>query len=176
MSDRAAIYLRVSTDDQCAENQLPSLEEWAVRNTLRIVGVYREEVTAWKNGHQVELKRLLSDALYGKFDYLIIWALDRLTREGAAKLMTLINTLGQRGVKVISIQEPFTQAVMGPMGEIITELLYALYGCMAKLESQRRSERTKAGLARARAQGTRLGRPLGSKDRRKRRHRARSSD
>ena len=171
MSDRAAIYLRVSTDDQCAENQLPSLEEWAVRNTLRIVGVYREEVTAWKNGHQVELKRLLSDALYGKFDYLIIWALDRLTREGAAKLMTLINTLGQRGVKVISIQEPFTQAVMGPMGEIITEMLYALYGCMAKLESQRRSERTRAGLARARTQVKRLGRPPGSKDKRKRRKR-----
>ena len=171
MSDRAAIYLRVSTDDQCAENQLPSLEEWALRNTLRIVGVYREEVTAWKNGHQVELKRLLSDALYGKFDYLIIWALDRLTREGAAKLMTLINTLGQRGVKVISIQEPFTQAVMGPMGEIITEMLYALYGCMAKLESQRRSERTRAGLARARTQGKRLGRPPGSKDKRKRRKR-----
>jgi len=171
MSDRAAIYLRVSTDDQCAENQLPSLEEWAVRNTLRIVGVYREEVTAWKNGHQVELKRLLSDALYGKFDYLIIWALDRLTREGAAKLMTLINTLGQRGVKVISIQEPFTQAVMGPMGEIITEMLYALYGCMAKLESQRRSERTRAGLARARTQGKHLGRPPGSKDKRKRRKR-----
>ena len=171
MSDRAAIYLRVSTDDQCAENQLPSLEEWAVRNTLRIVEVYREEVTAWKNGHQVELKRLLSDALYGKFDYLIIWALDRLTREGAAKLMTLINTLGQRGVKVISIQEPFTQAVMGPMGEIITEMLYALYGCMAKLESQRRSERTRAGLARARTQGKHLGRPPGSKDKRKRRKR-----
>ena len=171
MSDRAAIYLRVSTDDQCTENQLPSLEEWAVRNTLRIVGVYREEVTAWKNGHQVELKRLLSDALYGKFDYLIIWALDRLTREGAAKLMTLINTLGQRGVKVISIQEPFTQAVMGPMGEIITEMLYALYGCMAKLESQRRSERTRAGLARARTQGKHLGRPPGSKDKRKRRKR-----
>ena len=151
--------------------ELPSLEEWAVRNTLRIVEVCQEEVTAWKNGHQVELKRLLSDALYGKFDYLIIWALDRLTREGAAKLMTLINTLGQRGVKVISIQEPFTQAVMGPMGEIITEMLYALYGCMAKLESQRRSERTRAGLARARTQGKHLGRPPGSKDKRKRRKR-----
>ena len=176
MSNRAAIYLRVSSEDQHTNNQLPALEEWAVRNTLRIVEVYREEVTAWKNGHQVELKRLLSDALYGKFDYLIIWALDRLTREGAAKLMTLINTLGQRGVKVISIQEPFTQAVMGPMGEIITELLYALYGCMAKLESQRRSERTKAGLARARAQGKHLGRPPGSKDRRKRRHRASFGD
>jgi len=97
MSDRAVIYLRVSSDDQCVVNQLLSLEEWAARNTLRIVRVYREEVSAWKNGHQVELNRLLSDTLYGKFDYLIVWALDRLTREGVAKLMALINTLGQRG-------------------------------------------------------------------------------
>lgn len=47
--------------------------------------------------------------------------------------------------------------------------MVALVGWVAKWESQRRSERTRAGLARARAEGKRIGRPPGSKDRRKRR-------
>jgi len=67
---------------------------------------------------------------------------------------------------VLSYQESWTEAP-GELGE----LLYALTGWVAKMESQRRSERTKAGLARVKAQGKRLGRPPGSKDRRKRRRR-----
>ena len=51
------------------------------------------------------------------------------------------------------------------------ELLYAIAGWVARMESQRRSERTKAGLARVVAQGKKLGRPPGSKDRRKRKRR-----
>ena len=72
------------------------------------------------------------------------------------------------GVKVLSYQESWTEAP----GEL-AELLYALTGWVAKMESQRRSERTKAGLARVRAQGKRLGRPTGSKDKRKRRRKQR---
>ena len=52
------------------------------------------------------------------------------------------------------------------------ELLYALSGWVARMESQRRSERTKAGLSRSAAQGKILGRPKGSKDKRKRKKRA----
>ena len=52
-------------------------------------------------------------------------------------------------------------------GELL-DLLLAIAGWVARMESNRRSERTKAGLARAVAQGKRLGRPLGSKDKKKR--------
>ena len=69
-------------------------------------------------------------------------------------------------MKVISYQESWTEAP-GELGE----LLYALAGWVARMESQRRSERTKAGLARVVAQGKKLGRPKGSKDKRKRRRR-----
>ena len=51
------------------------------------------------------------------------------------------------------------------------DLLYALTGWVARMESQRRSERTKAGLARAVAEGKKLGRPKGSKDKKKRKRR-----
>ncbi|MFC2038369.1 recombinase family protein [Chloroflexota bacterium] len=72
----------------------------------------------------------------------------------------------QYWVKLISYQEPWTETP----GEI-REVLYALTGWVARMESQRRSERTKAGLVRVKAQGKRLGRPPGSKDKRKRRRR-----
>ncbi len=61
-------------------------------------------------------------------------------------------------------QESWTEAP----GEL-AELLFTLTGWVARMESQRRSERTRAGLARVKAQGKRLGRPPGSKDKRKRR-------
>ena len=78
--------------------------------------------------------------------------------------MNLVDRFKYFGVKVISLQEPWTD-MPGDMGEI----LYAMAGWAARLESQRRSERTKAGLARARAAGKKLGRPKGAKDKHKRR-------
>lgn len=69
-------------------------------------------------------------------------------------------------IAIVLAQESRTE----PPGEL-AELLYALTGWVAWMESQRRSERTKAGLARVKAQGKRLGRPLGSKDKRQRRRR-----
>ena len=97
-----------------------------------------------------------------------MWSLDRLSREGPFAILTLVNRLKNCGVKVISYQETWTEAP----GEL-ADLLYALTGWVARMESQRRSERTKAGLARVVAQGRKLGRPKGSKDKRRRRRRER---
>lgn len=126
--------------------------------------VYEETETAWRNGHQKELSRLVTDAYRGKFEVLVVWALDRLSREGALAILQLVSRFNRYGVKVLSYQESWTEAP----GEL-AELLYALTGWVARMESQRRSERTKAGLAQAVAQGKKLGRPKGSKDK-KRRH------
>ncbi len=99
---------------------------------------------------------------------MLVWALDRLSREGALAILSLVNKLSSCGVKVLSYQESWNEAP----GEL-AELLYALTGWVARMESQRRSERTRAGLAGVKAQGKRLGRPPGSKDKRKRRRRQR---
>ena len=111
---------------------------------------------------------MLQDARKRKFDVILIWALDRLSREGSLAILSLVHRLKTFRVKVISYQESWTEAP----GEL-AELLYALTGWVARMESQRRSERTRAGLARVVAQGKRLGRPRGAKDRRKRRRRQR---
>jgi putative DNA-invertase from lambdoid prophage Rac len=117
-------------------------------------------------GIRGELARLVEDAPKRRFDAVLVWALDRLSREGPLAILTLVNRLKNCGVKVISYQESWTEAP----GEL-ADLLYALTGWVARMESQRRSERTKAGLERAVAQGKRLGRPKGAKDKRKRKKR-----
>ena len=162
---KAALYLRVSSIEQTTENQLPALQAYAESRGYEIVEVYRERESAWKVGHQKELARLLNDCRNGRhrFALVLVWALDRLSREGAAAILNLVNRFKTYGVRVISYQESWTEAP-GEIGEI----LYAIAGWVARMESERRSERTKAGLARAISQGKKLGRPKGSKDKVKR--------
>jgi len=161
---RVALYLRVSDPTQHTENQLPVLRDWASQRGYDIAGVYEEQESAWRAGHQRELSRLLHDAGRHRFELVLVWALDRLPREGALAILRLVDRIRTYGVKVLSYQESWTEAP----GEL-AELLYALTGWVARMESQRRSERTKAGLSRAVAQGKKLGRPKGSKDKKRRR-------
>lgn len=163
---KVAIYSRVSTTEQEIENQLMTLKALARSRGFEVVKVYQEEESAWRAGRQRELARLVKDARAGRFKVVLVWALDRLSREGSLAILTLIDRLGKYGVKVISYQEPWTEAP----GEL-QEILLALAGWVAKMESQRISERTLAGLERARSEGKRLGRPPGSRDKRKRKRR-----
>jgi len=160
---KAAIYTRVSTAEQDTQNQLMVLWKWAKQRDFEVVKVYEEEESAWKANRQKALARLKDDAQQRKFNIVLVWALDRLTRQGAAEILNLINTFNLYSVKVLSYQESWTEAP-GAVGEI----LYAIAGWVAKMESARRSERTKAGLAKALANGKKLGRPSGAKDTRKR--------
>jgi DNA invertase Pin-like site-specific DNA recombinase len=166
---RAVIYARVSTDEQTTDNQVSQLTVWAAARSWEITGIYRENESAWKSGHQSELARLRFDATRRRFEAVLVWALDRLSREGSLAILQLVSTLKVYGIRVISYQEPWTEAP----GEL-AEVLYAIAGWVARMESQRRSERTKAGLARVKASGKRLGRPTGSKDKKKRRKKVRS--
>ena len=163
---KVCIYVRVSTEEQDTNNQLEVLKKWVDQREFEVVKVYEEEESAWKNGHQRELAKLIEDARKRKFQAVLVWALDRLSREGALAILSLVQKLSVHGVKVLSYQESWTEAP----GEM-AELLYAITGWVARMESQRRSERTKAGLARVKAQGQRLGRPPGSRDKKKRKRR-----
>lgn len=165
---KAAIYSRVSTQEQNTANQVEVLTSWAIDRGYTLVDIYQEQESAWRNGHQRELAQLIEDARRRKFDTVLVWALDRLSREGALAILSLVHKLAAYEVKVLSYQESWTEAP----GEL-AELLYALTGWVARMESQRRSERTKAGLERAKVQGKRLGRPKGAKDKRKRKRRQR---
>jgi DNA invertase Pin-like site-specific DNA recombinase len=163
---RVCIYSRTSTTNQNPINQSNVLTNWASQLGYKVIHIYNETESAWKAGHQRELSHLLEDVHKRRFEAVLVWALDRLSREGPLAILTLVNRLKNCGVRVLSYQESWTEAP-GELGE----LLYALAGWVARMESQRRSERTKAGLARVVAKGKKLGRPKGSRDRRKRKRR-----
>jgi putative DNA-invertase from lambdoid prophage Rac len=161
--NNVVIYARVSTDSQDTGNQLDALKGWIASRGWTLVDTYQEAETAWKAGHQAALSELLKAARKRRFDTVIVWALDRLSRQGPLAVLSLINNFSQYQVKVISYQESWTE-LPGPA----YELLLSITAWVAQFESARRSERTKAGLARRKSQGKRLGRPAGSKDAKKR--------
>lgn len=157
-----AAYLRVSTNEQTVDNQLPAIEAYCNNRGWQLEGVYAESESAWRNGHQKELSKLLADLRSGRrhYDCLLVWALDRLSRQGIGALLQLINTFEIYGCHIISVNESWTHPEAGPM----REMFIAMSAWAAKFESDRRSERTLAGLERAKREGKTLGRPVGSKD------------
>ena len=160
---KVIVYLRVSRDSQETANQLPALKHWIGARDHELVALYNEDESAWRAGHQHELARLMSDLPKYQPNVLLVWALDRLTRQGIGAILQLVNNFKVHGVQVVSYSEPWTEQA-GPMAE----LLYAIAGWAANFEADRISKRTLAGLERAKAEGKRLGRPQGSKDKKPR--------
>lgn len=176
---RAAIYARVSTDEQTYDNQIPYLREWAgqlrfntageIARPLEIVKVYAEDASAWDAGRQVELGNLIKDAKRGLYDVVLIWALDRLTRAGILAQFEYMATFSRFGVLIYSYQEPWT--LTPTRAEY--DLLCAIAAYIAHSYSNRLSVNTKAGIRRKQEKepGWKPGRPKGSKDTKPRKRR-----
>ena len=163
MKEKAVLYLRVSSGNQNYENQRPPLTELCDARNFEITYVYAENESAWREGHQHEWAQLMRDAQSRKFTRVVVWSLDRITREGVESIFMKIRALRQCGVTVVSYQEQWLEP-LGEMGDLFISLL----AWVASFESRRRSERTLAGLARAKASGAVLGRRVGSKDKKRR--------
>lgn len=97
---------------------------------------------------------MFEDASRRKFDLLLFWALDRLSREGVLETLQHLNRLTAYGIAWRS----FTEQFFGSCGPF-REAVIAIMATLAKQERIKRSERTRAGLARVRAAGKALGRP-----------------
>lgn len=151
---RVAIYARVSSSRQETDNQVRELEAWAGRRFLSVYKVYREVVPGWEPDRQ-QIKALLHDAHERRFDMVIVWSLDRFSRGGIHATLDLLRTLGRTGVVLESYKEPYISQIQGAVGE----LMIAFMAFVARQEHSRLSERTLAGLERAREKGRELGRP-----------------
>lgn len=149
----AALYIRVSTDRQTVENQVAELRQLAAARGFDTV-VYEEVESAAKA--RPVLDRMLADARAGRIRAILVWALDRLHRSMVGSIQTVLEC-DRIGLPVISVREPWLDTA-GP----VRPLLIAIFGWVAEQERARLIERTRAGLARARSQGTRLGRPPAS--------------
>jgi DNA invertase Pin-like site-specific DNA recombinase len=152
---RAAIYSRVSTKDkgQETDNQLFQLREYCARQGWQIAEEYIDHESG-KTGDRAAFKRLFADAARRQFDIVLVWALDRFTREGVLETFTYVEKLREFNVSFESYTEAHFRTT-GPAGE----LMLAVAAWIAKQERLRISERTKAGLDRARREGKHCGRP-----------------
>jgi putative DNA-invertase from lambdoid prophage Rac len=158
---KVVLYTRVSTDPQDATNQVLELRRWAETQGHQVVGEYQDIASGARRREQLD--DLFDGARHRKFEVVAIWSLDRLTREGPLQTLLYLQRLTAMGVRIYSHQEPYLDP-----GLPFYESIVAFLADIAKWERTRRSERTKSGLARARAGGKTLGRPVGRKDARKR--------
>ena len=151
---RCALYVRCSTTEQHPDNQIRELSEFASRQGWEIVRGFVDYGFSGKDHDRPQFKDMMVAASKRQFDCLLFWDLSRLSRAGTFKTLEVLQTLTRYGVSWRSYQEPFIDSA-GPFAEVIISLI----ACLAKQERLKIGERTRAGLARVRAQGTRLGRP-----------------
>lgn len=150
---KIAIYSRVSTAEQNNENQLVQLREFAKKQGWT---VYREfvDTESGSKADRVQFQAMFTDASKRRFDLLLFWALDRLSREGVLETLQHLNRLESYGVAYRSFTEPYFDSC-----GVFRDVIISVAATLAKQERIKRSERTKAGLEIARAKGKVLGRP-----------------
>ncbi|HZQ53651.1 MAG TPA: recombinase family protein [Bryobacteraceae bacterium] len=152
---RVAIYARVSRDDgkQDTENQLHELREFCQRSGWTVVHEYIDRASG-KSSDRPQFKRLFQDASKRKFHLVLFWALDRFSREGVLETLNHLRDLSTWSVGWRSYTEQFFDSA-GPFKDAVISIMASL----AKIEREKISDRTKAGLRRARREGKALGRP-----------------
>jgi DNA invertase Pin-like site-specific DNA recombinase len=152
---RTAIYARVSTKDgrQDTENQLRQLREFAGSQGWKLVHEYVDRASG-KRGDREQFQKMFAEASRREFDCLLFWSLDRLSREGTLATLNHLQRLTDYGVNYRS----FTEQYLDSTG-IFKEAVIGILAAVAKQERVRLSERTIAGLQRAKAQGRIGGRP-----------------
>ena len=148
-----AIYSRISTDKQDNENQLAQLRSFAASQGWHINKEYVDIATG-KNGDREQFRVLFRSASRREFGLVLFWSLDRFSREGVLETLTYLQNLTQYGVGYRS----FTEQYLDSCG-MFREAVISILAVIAKQERVRLSERTIAGLQRARARGRIGGRP-----------------
>lgn len=136
-------YARVSTDDQNLALQIKALKEYGVPEGC----IYTEKASGAKIG-RTELGRVLKRLRSG--DTLVVWKLDRLGRT-VAGIVEVVARLERDGINLVMLTERVDTST--PMGKAVLHFMAA----MAQLERDLISERTKAGMAVAAAQGAKFG-------------------
>ena len=152
---RVAYYLRVSTESQELDNQRTEILPFINRRDWKLVHTFEDVMSGRKSEKdRPGFAAMLKAAHQRKFDILVFWALDRLTREGTRATLNYLQRLESKGVGYVSYQEQWLDST-GPFKDV----MISMFATLAKQERARISERTIAGLKVARAKGKILGRP-----------------
>jgi DNA invertase Pin-like site-specific DNA recombinase len=163
---KVALYARVSKDEasstgalQDPENQLRPMREYCKLMNWEISKEFIDKASGG-SANRPAFQAMLGEVRQRHFDLILVWALDRFSREGMRNTLSYIQQLKEYKTGLKSLQESWLDTSQ----EGISELMIAIFAWVAKEEKRRISERTKAGLAKLKARGVKLGRPWPKKE------------
>jgi len=156
MKEKICLYARVSLDEkdetkkqfQNPENQLRPLREFCKSMNYEIIKEYIDKASG-SNPARPQFREMMHAAMLRKFSGIIVWKLDRFSREGVLPTLSYIKKLKDRGIWLKSMTESWADTSQ----EGIAEILFAIMSWMASEERKKISERTKAGIKRLKAIG-----------------------
>jgi len=152
---RAVLYLRVSKTDQTIDNQRIELERVAAAKGWKIIATFKDEGISGAFGREVRAQydSMLKQGVQAKFDVVLAWDVSRLSRS-LVDLVTTLDELHACGIDLYLHQQAIDTTT--PAGKA----MFQMCGVFAEFERGILSQRVKAGLNRARAEGKVLGRPI----------------
>jgi len=136
---KAAIYARVSTDEQDAGKQVSLCQEYCSRNAIEIYRVYRDDAVSGKIASRPAFNELLADMRRMRFNMIVVSRLDRIGRS-LQHILSLFNEFKVLGVHFAAV----TQAIDTSSSAGIFQM--QVWGALAEFEGNLISERTKEGL------------------------------
>lgn len=161
MTKLVAIYCRVSTTKQEADNQLIQLREYCKKSGHEIYKEY-VDIISGKETSRPAYDQMFRDAHQRMYDIVLFWDISRFSRAGALFTLQKLKELENIGVEWESYQEQYFRSA-GQFKDVVISIMATL----SKIEREKISERTKAGLERARLQGKKIGNRGKDKNKRK---------
>jgi DNA invertase Pin-like site-specific DNA recombinase len=154
MTTKVALYCRVSTStkDQTTENQLRELTAYCDRMEYEVTKIYEDEISGAKTREKrPAYNELCKDAFLKRFDLVIAWDVSRFGRS-LKEFVSFLADMDDKGIGVVAVKNGLdTSSSTGKM-------MMKMIGVMEEWNREMLVERTKSGLARTRANGTKLGR------------------
>jgi DNA invertase Pin-like site-specific DNA recombinase len=137
---KAVFYVRVSTGKQELDNQINQLKEYSIKKGYEIVHIYSDIISGKENSRPA-FDKMFIDARKRIFELVLFWDLSRFSRSGTLFTLQKLRELENLGVSWESFQEPYFSSI-GDFKDVVLSIMSTL----AKIERQKISERTKAGL------------------------------
>jgi DNA invertase Pin-like site-specific DNA recombinase len=157
---KVGLYCRVSKDEmsdsgklQNTDNQLIPLQKFCEAMQYEIVGTFIDRASGG-DSNRPEFQKMLGQVRQKRFDMILVWRLDRFSRESISNTMAYIKQLRQFNTSLKSLNESWLDTSQ----EGISELILSVMAWANNNEKKKISDNTKAGLVRAKAEGKLCGR------------------
>lgn len=149
---RAAVYVRISTNEQNPDLQNHELPDYCARRGWQVAEVYEDCISGGKD-RRTGLDRLMADARRRKFAVVVVWKFDRFARS-TSHLLRALEEFSALAIDFVSVTEAIDTST--PAGKMV----FTVLGAVAELERSIIRERVIAGQNAARKRGVKFGRPV----------------